>query len=321
MKLGVLTVLLSDMPFEKACAYLSEKGVQALEIGCGGNPGKAHADPEILLNDENAFKKFKDTIDRYGFEVSAFSCHANGVHPNKKIAQQAHQDFENAVLLAEKMGVTRINTFSGCPGDCPTSQYPNWVTCAWPDDFLTVLDYQWNECLIPYWKRAVEFAKQHGVDKICLEMHPGFCVYNPETLLRLREAVGPEIGANFDPSHLIWQGIDPVAAILKLKDCMFHFHAKDTRIDASNTAVNGVLDTKHYSDVAGRSWVFRTVGYGNGEKYWKDIVTALRTIDYDYVMSIEHEDSLMSVNEGLTKAIELLKSVMTFEGKSQMWWA
>lgn len=321
MKLGVLTVLLSDMPFEKACEYLHSKGVQAIEVGCGGNPGKAHADPDILLQDEQAFCQFKDTVARYGFEISAFSCHGNAVHPNKKIADEANRDFENAVLLAEKMGVTRINTFSGCPGDCPTSRYPNWVTCAWPDDFLEILDYQWNECLIPYWKKAVAFARAHGVDKICLEMHPGFCVYNPETLLRLRAAVGPEIGANFDPSHLIWQGIDPVAAILELKDCMFHFHAKDTKIDKANTSVNGVLDTKHYSDVAGRSWVFRTVGYGNDEKYWKDIVTALRTIDYDYVMSIEHEDSLMSVNEGLSRAIDLLKSVMTFEGKSEMWWA
>ena len=152
-------------------------------------------------------------------------------------------------------------------------------------------------------------------------MHPGFCVYNPETLLRLRAAVGPEIGANFDPSHLIWQGIDPVKAILELKDCMFHFHAKDTRIDNYNTAKNGVLDTKHYADVENRSWVFRTVGYGNDEKVWKDIVTALRTIDYDFVMSIEHEDSLMSPNEGLKKAIALLKNVMTFEDKCRMWWA
>jgi len=219
------------------------------------------------------------------------------------------------------MGVTRINTFSGCPGDCPDSKYPNWVTCAWPDDFLTILDYQWNECLIPYWKEAVKFAREHHVDKICFEMHPGFCVYNPETLLKLREAVGPEIGANFDPSHLIWQGMDPVQAIYELKDCIFHFHAKDTRLARENVAKNGVLDTKHYSDVAQRSWVFRTVGYGNDVGYWKDIVTALETVGYDFVMSIEHEDSLMSANEGLSKAIALLKDVMIFEKPGAMWWA
>lgn len=152
-------------------------------------------------------------------------------------------------------------------------------------------------------------------------MHPGFCVYNPETLLILRAAVGPEIGANFDPSHLVWQGIEPAQAIKALKDCMWHFHAKDTRIDKANTAVNGVLDYKHYSDVMNRSWVFRTIGYGSGEDAWREIVSALRTIDYDYVMSIEHEDSLMSQREGLEKAVKTLKEVMTFSGKGVMTWA
>ncbi len=321
MKLGVLTVLLGDQPFDKACEYLAKQGVQALEIGCGGFPGKAHADPDILLNDEKAFKDFKKTIDRYGFEISAFSCHGNPVHPDINVATKADEDFKKAVLLAEKAGVSRVCTFSGCPGDTQFAKYPNWVTCPWPDDFLKILDYQWNECLVPYWKKASAFAREHGVDKICFEMHPGFCVYNPETLLKLRSAVGPEIGANFDPSHLFWQGIDPARAIIALKDCMFHFHAKDTRIDPYNTAVNGVLDTKNYGDIENRAWVFRTVGYGHDDKVWKDIVSALRTIDYDFVMSIEHEDGLMSPNEGLKKAIEFLKDAMTFEDKGAMYWA
>jgi len=152
-------------------------------------------------------------------------------------------------------------------------------------------------------------------------MHPGFCVYNPETLLKLRNAVGDIIGANFDPSHLFWQGIDPVAAIRKLGPAIYHFHAKDTKIDELNTATNGVLDTKHYSDEINRSWIFRTVGYGHGYQVWKDIVSNLKMVGYDDVLSIEHEDSLMSVNEGLRKAIDFLKEVMIFEKTSGMWWA
>lgn len=321
MKLGVLAVLLSDLPLKEALAYLKAEGAQMVEIGCGGFPGKAHCDPEILLNDESAFAEFKKTVEESGLQISAFSAHGNAVHPNPEIAAKFHKDFENAVLLAEKMGVDRVITFSGCPGDCPESKHPNWVTCPWPDDFLEILDYQWNEVLIPYWKKEVEFCRAHGVDKICFELHPGFCVYNPETLLKLRAAVGPEIGANFDPSHLVWQGIDPVRAIFALKDCMYHFHAKDTKIDQYNVSVNGVLDTKHYGDIAGRGWSFRSVGYGNDEKYWKDIVSALRTIDYDYVMSIEHEDALMSPKEGLRKAMSVLKNAITFEGKGDMFWA
>ncbi len=321
MKLGVVAVLLQDLPLREALAYLKGAGVPMVEIGCGGFPGKAHCDPEVLLADERKFAEFRESIDIYGMEISALSAHGNAVHPQKEVAEQFHRDFENAVLLAEKLGIHRINTFSGCPGDCPTSRYPNWVTCPWPGDFLEILDYQWNEVLIPYWKKEAVFARSHGVDKICFEMHPGFCVYNPETLLRLRAAVGPEIGANFDPSHLIWQGIDPVRAIYVLKDCIFHFHAKDTAVNAYNVAVNGVLDTKHYSEIADRSWVFRSVGYGNDTKYWKDIVSALRTVGYDDVMSIEHEDSLMSPQEGLSKAIAVLKEAMTFEEASEMWWA
>jgi sugar phosphate isomerase/epimerase len=230
------------------------------------------------------------------------------------------ETIRKTILLAEKLGIHQINTFSGCPGDHEGAKYPNWVTCPWPNDFRQILDWQWNEVLIPYWKDLVAFSKAHGVDKIALELHPGFCVYNTESLLRLREAVGPEIGANFDPSHLIWQGMDPVASIRALGDAIFHFHAKDTKMDKYNTAVNGVLDTKPYGDEIHRSWVFRTIGYGNDALYWKDIISNLRMVGYDYAISIEHEDSLMSKNEGLTKAVEFLKNVLITEDTGAMWW-
>ena len=321
MKLGVLTNLLGSVSLEEALKYFSSLGLEMVEIGCGGYPGNAHANPDILLNDDKALEEFKALLKKYNVEISALSCHGNPVHPNKEIAKSFDDDLRKAVLLTEKLGVHQINTFSGCPGDCETAKYPNWVTCPWPNDFGEILEWQWNEVLIPYWKNMVKFATEHGVDKIAFEMHPSFCVYNPETLLKLRAAVGPEIGANFDPSHLIWQGIDPVRAIMELKDCIYHFHAKDTKIDKYNTAVNGVLDCKHYSEVADRAWVFRTIGYGHDVAYWKDIVSALRTIDYDYVMSIEHEDSLIAPTEGLQKAIKALKEAMTFEEKGEMWWA
>ena len=175
--------------------------------------------------------------------------------------------------------------------------------------------------LIPYWEKKAAFAREHGVNQIALELHPGFCVYNTESLLKLRAAVGPEIGANLDPSHLIWQGIDPVMVIRTLGEAIFHFHAKDTKVDPYNTAVNGVLDTKHYSDEAHRSWIFRSVGYGLDYSKWKEIMSALRLVGYDYAISIEHEDGLMSPGEGLNKAIDFLKEVMIFEEKGTMWWA
>lgn len=322
MELGVLTNLYASKPLDETLALLHSMGVTMAEIGCGGYPGKAHCDPQVLLHDPDAFKKFKDTFKKYDMKISALSAHGNAIHPNREIAQQFHHDFIDAVLLAEKLELDTVVTFSGCPGDSENSKYPNWVTCAWPDDYLKILDWQWNEVLIPYWTKTAAFAKEHGVTKIAFEMHPGFCVYNPESLLKLRSAVGDEIGANFDPSHLIWQGVEPVAAIRYLGKAIYHFHAKDTKIDKYNTARTGVLDTKHYSDELNRSWVFRACGYGNDYAYWKDMVSALRLVGYDKVMSIEHEDSLMSIDEGLKKAVAFLKEVIMYDPKpGTMGWA
>lgn len=322
MKLSVLANLYGTYTLEETLKRLSDLGIKSAEIGAGGYPGKNQCDPEILLADDNKLEDFKAAFNKYDIEICALACHGNPVHPDKKIADMYDKDFKNAVLLAEKLGVDTIITFSGCPGDCKDSKYPNWVTCAWPEDYLAVLDYQWNEVLIPYWKETVKFAEEHKVNKIALEMHPGFCVYNPETLMKLREAVGPVIGANFDPSHLVWQGIEPVSAIRYLKDSIYHVHAKDTKVDSINTAKTGVLDTKHYSDEINRSWVFRTVGYGHNEEFWRDFVSALRLVGYDKVLSIEHEDSLMSVDEGLEKAIAFLRKVMINDPKpTSMSWA
>lgn len=324
MKLGVLTVPLQGMPAEEAFAYLHSLGVQAVELGTGGYTNDNHLKPSVYLADDGKIEEMKALLKKYDLEISALSCHGNPVHPNKETAAAYHQVYVDTCRLAEKLGVETVVTFSGCPGDCETSQRPNWVTCSWPPEYAETLDWQWNQVLIPYWKEAVKVAQSHGVKKIAFEMHPGFCVYNPATLLRIRAAVGDIIGANFDPSHLIWQGMDPCACIREIgkAGALFHFHAKDTRIDPYNTPVNGVLDTQHYSDEIHRSWIFRSVGYGNDMRYWKDIVSNLRLVGYDYVMSIEHEDSLMSQNEGLTKAVSFLKEVMTFEDKmTDMWWA
>ena len=201
--------------------------------------------------------------------------------------------FENAVLLAEKLDLTVVNGFSGCPGDGPRAKNPNWVTCAWPDEFRDILDYQWKKVAIPYWKKQNRFLKEHNV-KFAIEAHPGFLVYNPETILKLRDAAGSQIGANFDPSHFWWQGIDPIAAVRALgaAGAVFHVHAKDTRVDPYNASINGTLDTKSYADILGRSWSFRAVGYGHTLTWWKDFVSNLRMIGYDDVLSIEHEDGL-----------------------------
>ena len=330
MKLSVLANLYGTKTLEETLQILTGLGIHTVELGAGGYPGKAHCDPAELLADPAKYDEFMATLQKYNVEVCALACHGNALHPDKAIAESFDTDFRNAILLAEKMGVDTVITFSGCPGDHEGAKYPNWVTCPWPEDFLAILDWQWNQKVIPYWAEAAAFALAHNVPRIAFEMHPGFCVYNPATLLRLREAVGRRageavgavIGANFDPSHLIWQGMDPVAAIRELQGAIYHVHAKDTKIDTYNTARNGVLDTKHYGDELNRSWILRTVGYGNGETYWKDMVSNLRLCGYDRVLSIEHEDSLMTIDEGLQKAITFLRGICIFEEKpTTMSWA
>lgn len=323
MKLGVFTVLYQNLEFEQMLDKVAEMGIEAVELGTGNYPGNQHCNPDELLDQPEKIKAFRQAIESRGLIISGLSCHGNPLDPNREWAKQSHETWRKTVRLAQQLEIPVINGFSGCPGDHPNAKYPNWVTCSWPPEYVEVLNWQWDEVVVPYWQEEARYAEEYGIKQIAFEMHPGFVVYNPETLLKLRERVGPSIGANFDPSHLLWQGIDPVEAIKLLgrENAIFHFHAKDTYLDSANIRKNGVLDTKHYGEILDRAWTFRSVGYGRGDKVWRDIVSALRAVGYDYVLSIEHEDMLASIDEGLGKAISLLQSVMFKEEVGDMWWA
>ncbi|MEA3326718.1 MAG: sugar phosphate isomerase/epimerase [Chloroflexota bacterium] len=321
MKLGVYTVLLAPMTLEDTLKYLTKRGIHTVEIGCGGYSGVAHADPDILLYDDNAFEAFKNLLEKYKVDISALNCSGNPVHPNKEIAQSYHKAYEKGVLLAEKLGVDTVITFSGCPGGSPNAEYPNWVTCFWPPEIWhRILDYQWQEVLIPYWKEAIKFASSRNI-KVALEPIAGFCVYNPETFWHLRNAVDSEfLGVNLDLSHLFWQQAEPQAVIRELNEAIFHFHAKDTRMDHYNTAKNGVLDYKHFKEAKNRAWNHYTVGYGHDALVWKDIIRNLRLVGYDGTISIEHEDPLASRDEGLHHAIDFLSRILLTEEPPDLWW-
>jgi sugar phosphate isomerase/epimerase len=321
MKLGVFTVLFADKPLEEMLDYVASKGLGAVEIGTGGYPGKAHANPDELLADENKLRSFRQAVESRGLIISALSCHGNPLHPQHAIANSHHDDFLKTVDLAQRLGVPVVNTFSGCPGDSEHAKYPNWPVAPWPNDYQEILDWQWQNKVIPYWTEAGTYASDRGV-RIGLELHGGFSVHTPGTLLRLREACGDVIGANLDPSHMWWQGIDPVQAILLLgrAGAIHHFHAKDTSIDLLNVNRHGLTDMQSYTQMLDRAWQFRTVGYGHDMKTWADIISALRLVGYDHVVSIEHEDGLMSVDEGFSKAAQHLQQVLIHESPAQMWW-
>ncbi|MFN8494924.1 MAG: sugar phosphate isomerase/epimerase [Caldilineaceae bacterium] len=320
MKVGVFTAMFRTPSFDEVLDYVVSVGVDAVEIPCGGYVGDTHCKPAQLLTDPAATAALKKAIDQRGLTISALSAHANPLHPNPEIGEPHRQTVINAILMAEKLGVDRIVTFSGCPGGGPGDLTPNWVTCPWPPDFSKTMEWQWSEVLLPYWEKTAKFAADHGV-KVAIEMHPGFCVYNPGTMLKLRKAIGPTLGCNFDPSHLFWQGVDLPTAIRTLGDSILHFHAKDTRIDPLNAKLNGVLDMTSYRDMNERSWIFRTVGYGHGEATWRDMVSDLRMAGYDGVLSIEHEDGLMSSREGLEKAVAVLRDIVIRQETGAPFWA
>jgi sugar phosphate isomerase/epimerase len=320
MKLGIFTPVFGGLDLQamlaKVCAL---RHVTAIEFACGGWPGRDHMDPGALLADGARLAAFRKTVTDAGLTISALSCHNNPLHPDAAEARHSDETLRSSIRLAEQLGVPVVVTFSGCPGDFDGAKHPNWITAPWPPEFGEVLEWQWETKAIPYWRDLSAFAADHGV-RIALEPHPGFLVYNVETALRLREAAGPHIGVNFDPSHFFWQGVDVPAAIRALGPAIFHVHAKDVALDRENVAVNGVIDAKSYRRMNERSWLFRTVGWGHGELEWKRIVSALRLAGYDYVMSIEHEDALASVDEGLRAAVDLLSRVVLTEAPVEAWW-
>ncbi len=310
MHIGVLTVALGAATFEEALSYLSSQGVEAVEIGTGGHPGQDHVDRRELLEDEEARDGFEAFLEEYDMAVSALATHNNPLHPDNARAEEADGALRETIELAGELGIDCVTCFSGLPGGGPNEDVPNWITAPWPPEHAEAHAYQ-RDVAIDYWADVADYADTHGVD-IAIEMHPNMFVYEPTGLLALRAATGDRIGANLDPSHLFWQGIDISRAIRALgsENAIHHVHAKDTQVYPARADVQGVLDTTPYADEAARSWLFRSIGYGHGATFWKDFVSELRMVGYDGALSIEHEDSLTSSREGLEKAIDLLSEAV-----------
>lgn len=329
MKLGVMSALFAGRPLEEVCSFVASNGLEAIELPVGAYPGKPYFDPRRVLASTAEQQRIRSLLSDHGLTLSGLAVHGNPVHPKSAIAREHHGAFETAVQLAPKLGTDIVINFSGCPGGAKGDKSPNWITCPWPGDFLDILRYQWDEVLVPYWSAQAKLAARHGV-RIAWEAHPGFSVYNPDTLIRLSEhamkASGlrgkPVLGANLDPSHFFWQGIDPILAARELGEAglLFYVHAKDTELDRHEGPRNGYLDARPYGDLKQRAWSFRTCGDGHGTEFWKPFVSMLRRYGYDHVLSIEHEDALMSVEEGFLRAVDFLSQCIIEEPAAKPWW-
>jgi len=229
------------------------------------------------------------------------------VHP-----EDATQDacLKDTIVVAGEMGITTVCTMSGLPAGNATDTMPNWVVSSWPPETQAILKYQWEDVLLPYWTEIVALAAIHGVERIALELHGGQCVYNVPSLLKLRHAVGPVVGANLDPSHLFWMGADPLTAADALGEAVYHVHAKDTMLNAPVQATTSLLENGGQANVPSRSWSYVTLGYGHGEEWWRSFCFRLRMAGYDGWLSIKHEDVVVNSLEGLEKSVALLKGVM-----------
>ncbi len=309
MQIGAISTLFLDQPLCQAARKMRGLGLETIEIPTGGFYAKSHCDPARLIAEPSQLAHFQETLSANGLEVSAFAIHGRPLHPDPAIAQAYDREFRDTCALAAEVGVTRLTLLAGLPAAAPGDRAPNWITVPMAPQVEEMLEWQWQQKTIPYWKERARVADDHGV-RLCFEMVPADMVYNPETFLRLRHAIGPVAGCNLDPSHLFWQGIDTLEATRVLGEAIYHVHAKDSRIDEHNVRVNGVLDAKSFEIQERRSWLFRTVGFGHGEEFWRNFLTTLRLVGYDDAISIEHEDPLIDPQRGLELAVKMLRNIL-----------
>ena len=312
MQIGLFTDGLAHLPFADALQRAAALGVQAVEIGTGNFSPATHCDLDGLLAQAANRAGFLETIKAHGLTLAALNCSGNPLHPNPEVATRATDVTRKTLRLAGALGVERVVCMSGCPGTPEGGGYANWVVASWPEDYLELLAWQWRDRVIPFWSEMAAVAKGEGVRQLCFELHPGMCVYNHSSFQKLRSAIGPIAAVNLDPSHFFFQGMDPLAVIRALGDAIGYVHAKDARVEPYNLAVEGALDMQPGKPVRDVVWAYRTLGYGHGAQFWADFVSALRSVRYDGVLSIEHEDPLMDAEEAIGRAVQLLKNTALF---------
>ena len=305
MKIGMITDSLAALPLDTLLTTSARLELDMLEFACGNWSSAPHINLAAMLESDTVRHEFKAKVADHGLQISALNCSGNPLDPGKA-GRRHDQVTRDTIKLASLMGVDRVVMMSGCPG-APGDSHANWITVEWPIELREILRWQWDEVLIPYWRDLVAYANNLGIRKLCLELHGFQNVYSVRTLMRLRDAVGETVGANFDPSHLMWMGADPIVAIRELAGAIYHVHAKDTRLDPKIAATNGVLETVPGDQFRERAWNYITLGYGHGEQWWSEFCAALAIAGYDDVLSIEHEDPMMLPLEGVEKSVALLK--------------
>ncbi|CUH95262.1 putative protein YfiH [Propionispora sp. 2/2-37] len=312
MKLSYVTDSLGHLSFENMLDKVAAMDIHAVEMTTGGWSPAPHLRLDELLESSSKREAFIMALQKRDIELCALNCSGNPLDPGK-LGEEHRAVTEKTMELAKLLNVKKIVMMSGLPGGCAGDKTPNWITytVSWPEELQQVVDYQWNEVAIPYWKRLVNKAEACGVEKIALENFSSQLVYNPETLFKLRNAVGPMVGLNLDPSHLLWMGANPIAAARALGDAIHHVHGKDVRMEQGLVEINGVMETKVVTDVAARAWNYVAVGCGHDLQWWKEFFSVVKMMGYDGHVSLEMEDLTMSIEAGITTSVEALKQTIS----------
>lgn len=305
MQMSLVTDILGHLPFEAMLETVAGLGFEALELGCGNWSKAPHLRLDELLGSEAARGRFTDAIARRNLSIAALNCSGNQLHPGE--TGKAHAAVvDKTFRLAEKLGVKTVVMMAGLPGGAAGDATPNWITHVILPDQDASLDYQWNEKLIPYWQKAAVLARDCGI-RVAIENLGHTMIHNPANMMRLRGHVDPVIGMNFDPSHHMWMGGDPIAALRFLGDAVHYVHAKDVRREHVLADVNGLIDVYRMDEIAKRAWNYVALGHGHDVQWWKEFFAVARLVGYDGPVSLEMEDQGMEPLTGVKKSLTTLR--------------
>ncbi|NDL66445.1 sugar phosphate isomerase/epimerase family protein [Anaerotalea alkaliphila] len=312
MILSICTDSLGNLAYEDMLDAVKGMGINYVEMTVGGWSPAPHIRVDELLGSEGKLAAFQKALTDRGMGIAALNCSGNPLDPGT-LGEEHRVALDKTLDLAKALGVKKIVAMSGLPAGAPGDKVPNWITNTinWTPLLREAVRYQWEDVAIPYWKKVVEKAKECGVEKIALENFPNMLVVNPETVLKLREAVGPMIGMNLDPSHLMYLGADPIQSARALGDAIHHVHGKDTRIERGVADRNGLLENKGIEDIANRSWNYVAVGCGKDLQWWKEFFSVVKMMGYNDFVSLEMEDMTMSVEAGLKTSVDALKQTIS----------
>ena len=321
MKLGINTAFIMTFDFEEGLKFVSDLGICTAEVStCGIAYNSKYCKLDQLMSDEGELRRWRDTYSRHGIEVVSLAAHGAALSPDKNLADEYRRQFRKACQFAEKIGVRKMTLIAGTPEGAEGDSCPVWITQQIDVPyFRKVYEWQWEKRLIPYWREQGKIASDHGV-LLCFENQIGDMLHSPVAIKRLHDEIGSVVACNFDISHIWAQGMDPIVSLRYLGDLVQHIHIKDTLLQDNNLRLKGFTDSTYPTEPLERAYTFTIPGWGHDEKTWREVISTLRMIGYDDILSLEMESEYMNIQEGLEKAVAFLKPMIIEKPTGKRWW-